>query len=213
MLCLIDNYDSFTYNIVHYLHELGVNVKVILNDSMTAQSVLNLNPSHILLSPGPGAPYESGISKELLLLAASNKIPVLGICLGHEIISETFGGTVIHANKIMHGKTSLIKHKDQNIYSNIPQSFKAARYHSLIVDKKKFPNCLEVTAWTETQGTEENEIMGLKHRTLPIHGIQFHPESILTEHGHKMLSNFLNLQLLSSNDPITVKSDTPILEN
>jgi len=213
MLCLIDNYDSFTYNIVHYLHELSVNVKVILNDSMTARSVLNLNPSHILLSPGPGAPFESGISKELLLLAASNNIPVLGICLGHEIISEAFGGKVIHAKKVMHGKTSLIKHRNQNIYSNIPQSFKAARYHSLIVDKAKLPDCLEITAWTETKGTEENEIMGLKHRTLPIHGIQFHPESILTEHGHKMLSNFLNLHLLSSNDSIAVNSDTSILEN
>ncbi len=194
MICLIDNYDSFTYNIVHYLHEMGADVKVILNDSMSVDNVLALNPSHIVLSPGPGAPSESGISMDLLVRAASTGIPILGICLGHEIIGEVFGATVKHAREVKHGKASRIYHDRTGVFSHIPDGFQAGRYHSLIVDKEGFPDCLRITAWTANPDDGIDEIMGLAHKTKPIFGVQFHPESIMTEHGHLMLSTFLQIR-------------------
>jgi anthranilate synthase component 2 len=200
VLCLMDNYDSFTYNLVHYLHELDVDVRVILNDEMSAEDVLALGPTHIVLSPGAGAPDESGISKELLVLAARARIPTLGVCLGHEIIGEVFGGRVSHARRIMHGKTSRIWHGRDDLFSNLPSSFLVARYHSLIVDKDTLPDCLKITAWTAGDGDGDDgdgdgvdEIMAVSHRTLPIFGVQFHPESILSEHGHSLLANFLDI--------------------
>ncbi len=191
MVCLIDNYDSFTYNIVHYLHELGVDVRVVLNDEMSAAAVLALKPTHFLLSPGPGTPKDSGISKELLLAAAQRRIPTLGICLGHEIIGELFGACVKHARQVMHGKSSPINHNNSGVFLGVPHPFSAARYHSLIVDKAEFPDCLAITAWTTTPNNELDEIMGISHKELPIYGVQFHPESIMTEHGHQLLANFL----------------------
>jgi len=193
MLYIIDNYDSFTYNIVHYLNEIGIEVKIVLNDDMSAKDVLNRRPSHIVLSPGPGTPNDSGISKELLIMAAQENIPVLGICLGHEIIAEVFGGLVNHANKVMHGKTSIMYHNNSGPFANVQQAFVAARYHSLVVDRSSLPSCLTVSAWTRTDSKEIDEIMGLSHKTLPVHGVQFHPESIMTENGHKLLENFLNI--------------------
>lgn len=194
MICLIDNYDSFTYNIVHYLHEMGADVKVILNDSMSVDDVLGLNPSHIVLSPGPGAPSESGISMDLLVRAARSGIPILGICLGHEIIGEVFGATVKHAREVKHGKASRINHDRTGVFSQIPDGFEAGRYHSLIVEKQGLPDCLRITAWTATADDGVDEIMGLAHKTKPIFGVQFHPESIMTEHGHLMLSTFLQIR-------------------
>lgn len=191
MLCLIDNYDSFTYNIVHYLHELDVNVRVIRNDQMTVQEVLALKPTHIVLSPGPGTPNESGISKALLEAAALEGIPVLGVCLGHEIIGEVFGGQVVHARRVMHGKADSVRHVESGVFSAVPDGFTVGRYHSLVVNKEDFPECLEITAWTVTEEGDVDEIMGIAHKTLPIHGVQFHPESIMTEHGHHLFSNFL----------------------
>ena len=193
MVCLIDNYDSFTYNIVHYLHELGAEVQVILNDEMSVAAVLALQPTHLVLSPGPGRPQDSGISGELLLAAAQKEIPTLGICLGHELIAEVFGGRVRHARQVMHGKTSRIEHAGGGLFAGVPRPFAAARYHSLIVDGAALPDCLAVTAWTRPPGQKEAEIMALAHRKLPIHGVQFHPESILTAHGHQLLANFLKM--------------------
>jgi anthranilate synthase component II len=191
MICLIDNYDSFTYNIVHYLHELDADVRVILNDSMSVDAVLDLGPTHIVLSPGPGAPSESGISAALLLRAAAVGIPVLGICLGHEIIGEVFGGSVKHARAVRHGKASRIRHRRTDIFAEMPDGFTAGRYHSLVVDRNGLPDCLDITAWTTTPDGEMDEIMGLAHVELPIYGVQFHPESIMTEYGHVLLSTFL----------------------
>ena len=195
MLCLIDNYDSFTYNIVHYLHEFGIQVKVILNDELFASDVLALNPDHIVLSPGPGTPDDSGISKELLRMAAEHRIPLLGICLGHEIIGEVLGGRVSHARRVMHGKVSCVHHEGGGLFTGIPTGFAAARYHSLIVEKESLPTCLRMTAWTRTDDGVMDEIMAVAHASLPIYGVQFHPESIMTEHGHQMLANFLGIQL------------------
>lgn len=194
MLCLIDNYDSFTYNIVHYLHELDVDVRVIKNDQMSVQDVLALNPTHIVLSPGPGTPDESGMSKPLLSAAALEGIPVLGVCLGHEIIGEVFGGQVEHARRVMHGKANSIRHVKSGVFSQVPDRFTVARYHSLVVKKESLPECLEITAWTVTEDGDVDEIMGIAHKTLPIHGVQFHPESIMTEHGHQLFSNFLAIE-------------------
>lgn len=196
MLCLIDNYDSFTYNIVHYLHELDVDVRVIKNDQMSVQDVLALNPAHIVLSPGPGTPDESGMSKRLLSAAALDGIPVLGVCLGHEIIGEVFGGQVGHARRVMHGKANAIRHVKSGVFSQLPDRFTVARYHSLVVKKESLPKCLEITAWTVTEDGDVDEIMGIAHKTLPIHGVQFHPESIMTEHGHQLFSNFLAIEPL-----------------
>lgn len=194
MLCLIDNHDSFTYNLVHYFHELDVDVRVILNDEMSVADVLLLEPTHIVLSPGAGTPDDSGISKQLLLAAARQQIPTLGVCLGHEVIGEVFGGRVRHAREIMHGKTSPIWHARDGLFEQLPSPFLAARYHSLVVDRATLPDCLEVTAWTRhAPGTDEaiDEVMAVAHKSLPIYGVQFHPESVLTEHGHAMLASFL----------------------
>jgi anthranilate synthase component 2 len=169
-------------------------VRVILNDEMSAQDVLALEPTHIMLSPGPGTPDESGISKELLVLAARARIPTLGVCLGHEVIGEVFGGRVHHARRIMHGKTSRVWHDRSAIFSNLPGSFLAARYHSLVIDKDTLPDCLKITAWTASdgEGRELDEIMAVSHKDLPIFGVQFHPESVISEHGHALLANFLD---------------------
>lgn len=197
MLCLIDNYDSFTYNLVHYLHELDVDVRVILNDEMSPEEVMAFEPTHIVLSPGAGTPDDSGISKELLVLAAREHIPTLGVCLGHEVIGEVFGARVNHAGRIMHGKTSRVWHGHDDIFSNLPSSFLAARYHSLVIDKDTLPDCLKITAWTygdgDGNGDSVQEIMAVSHKTLPVFGVQFHPESIISEHGHSLLANFLSI--------------------
>jgi len=196
MLCLIDNHDSFTYNLVHYLRELDADVRVVLNDEMPARDVIALAPTHIVLSPGAGRPEDAGISKELLSLAAAARIPTLGVCLGHEVIGEVFRGRVRHARQIMHGKSSPICHNGGALFSRvtrIPSPFVAARYHSLVVDEATLPSCLRVTAWTSTDDGAIDEIMAVAHETLPIFGVQFHPESVMTEHGHALLSNFLDI--------------------
>jgi len=182
---MIDNYDSFTYNLVQYLAELGEKVVVYRNDEITLDIISRLNPERIVISPGPCTPNEAGISLAVIN-QFSQSIPVLGVCLGHQSIGQAFGGRVIHAKQLMHGKTSPIFHHNQGIFKNLPNPFIATRYHSLVVERSTLPDCLEVTAWTE-----DDEIMGLRHKTLAIEGIQFHPESILSEHGHQMLENFL----------------------
>jgi anthranilate synthase component 2 len=186
MVLMIDNYDSFTYNLVQYLGELGAEVKVVRNDEVTVEELERLRPEKIVVSPGPCSPNEAGIS-----LAAigrlGGKIPLLGVCLGHQAIGQAYGGRVVHAKTLMHGKTSPIHHAGVGVFRGLPSPFIATRYHSLAVERESLPDCLEVTAWTE-----DGEIMGLRHRTLAVEGVQFHPESILTEHGHAMLKNFLN---------------------
>lgn len=195
MLFLIDNYDSFTYNIVHYFNELDIDVRVIRNDEMTANEVLELNPSHLVLSPGPGLPSESGITMELLKLAVKKEIPTLGVCLGHEIIGEIFGGEVGHANSVMHGKSSPVYHNSSGLFEGAPNPLISARYHSLVLKKDSVPDCLEITAYTITEGKDVDEVMGVAHKTLPIYGVQFHPESVLTQQGHRIFSNFLGLKM------------------
>lgn len=190
MLLMIDNYDSFTYNLVQYLGELGAEVRVYRNDQITVDEVAKLKPSHIVLSPGPCTPNEAGICLELIGKLAG-KFPILGVCLGHQSIGQAFGGTVVRAQKVMHGKTSAIHHQGQGVFRGLPTPYTATRYHSLIVEKQGLPSCLEPTAWTQTDAGAHDEIMGLRHKTLPIEGVQFHPESILTEHGHALLKNFL----------------------
>jgi anthranilate synthase component 2 len=186
MLLMLDNYDSFTYNLVQYFAELGEEVKVIRNDEIDVAGVMALAPDRIVISPGPCTPKEAGISVPLIL-AAAGKIPLLGVCLGHQSIGAAFGGDVIHAKEVMHGKTSPVMHHDQGVFQGLPHPFRATRYHSLAVKAETLPDCLEITAWTA-----DGEIMGLRHRTLEVEGVQFHPESILTEHGHRMLANFLD---------------------
>ena len=186
MLLLIDNYDSFTWNLVHYLGELGTAVKVVRNDEITVDEALSLSPSAIMLSPGPCDPDQAGICLEMTKAAAQVKIPLIGVCLGHQTIGQAFGGKVVRCDEIMHGKMGTMHHKGTSLFAGLPSPFQATRYHSLVVERASLPDCLEVTAWLEN-GT----IMGLKHRDLPIHGVQFHPESIASEHGHKMLENFL----------------------
>ncbi|MGQ0587163.1 MAG: anthranilate synthase component II [Gammaproteobacteria bacterium] len=190
MILMIDNYDSFTYNLVQYLGELGADVQVHRNDQITVKQVASLKPSHIVLSPGPCTPNEAGICLELIRELAG-RFPILGVCLGHQSIGQAFGGKVVRAREVMHGKTSRIHHAGQGVFRGLRAPFTATRYHSLIVDAGAFPGELEVTAWTERDGGARDEVMGLKHRTLPIEGVQFHPESILTEHGHDLLKNFL----------------------
>jgi anthranilate synthase component II len=192
MLLMIDNYDSFTYNLVQYFGELGQDVKVIRNDAMTVAEIAALKPSKIVISPGPCTPNEAGVSLEVLAKLSSH-IPILGVCLGHQSLGQAFGGNVIRAKTIMHGKTSLMHHKSQGVFSGLPSPFEATRYHSLVVEKNSLPDCLEITAWTESEDGDGSfdEIMGLRHKTLPVQGLQFHPESILTQHGHAMLRNFL----------------------
>jgi anthranilate synthase component 2 len=190
MILMIDNYDSFTYNLVQYLGELGEDVRVYRNDQITVDQVAALAPEAIVISPGPCTPAEAGISLELVR-RLSPKIPTLGVCLGHQSIGQAFGGRVVRAHDVMHGKTSLIHHKGVGVFAGLPSPFRATRYHSLIVSRENLPKEFEITAWTETDKGELDEIMGLRHKTLPIEGVQFHPESILTEHGHDLLRNFL----------------------
>ncbi len=185
MILMIDNYDSFTYNLVQYLGELGQSVKVFRNDKITVTRVKSLRPKRIVISPGPGRPEDAGISCELIKELAG-RTPILGVCLGHQAIGYCFGGRIVGARKLMHGKASLIYHNNDVIFKGIPNPFEATRYHSLIVDKKTLPKCLQITAWTK-----EGEIMGLKHKEFPLWGVQFHPESILTKSGKDILNNFL----------------------
>ncbi|PKB23488.1 aminodeoxychorismate/anthranilate synthase component II [Janthinobacterium sp. 64] len=185
MLLMIDNYDSFTYNIVQYFGELGEDVRVYRNDEITIAQIEALNPDRICISPGPKAPAQAGISVEVLKHFAGKK-PILGVCLGHQAIGEAFGGKVIRAKQVMHGKTSLIAHTRVGVFKGLPSPFTVIRYHSLAIERASLPSCLEVTAWTD-----DGEIMGVRHREYDIEGVQFHPESILSEHGHALLKNFL----------------------
>ena len=190
MLLMIDNYDSFTYNLVQYLGELGQDVQVYRNDEIDLATVKNLNPRHIVISPGPCTPNEAGISVPLIHEFAG-KIPLLGVCLGHQSIGQAFGGHIIKAKTLMHGKTSLIHHINTGVFKDLPNPYTATRYHSLVIERATIPDCLEITAWTEDANGEFGEIMGVKHKTLAVEGVQFHPESVLTEHGHALLNNFL----------------------
>ncbi|WP_346838729.1 aminodeoxychorismate/anthranilate synthase component II [Microbulbifer sp. SAOS-129_SWC] len=190
MILMIDNYDSFTWNVVQYLAELGADVVVKRNDEITVEDIDALAPEKIVISPGPCTPNEAGISLETIRRFAG-QVPILGICLGHQSIGQVFGGRVVRAGKVMHGKTSQIVHNNLGVFHGLSNPFEATRYHSLVVEKGSLPDCLEVTAWTETESGEIEEIMGLRHRELAVEGVQFHPESILTQHGHDMLRNFL----------------------
>ncbi len=190
MLLMIDNYDSFTYNVVQYLGELGADVKVVRNDEVTIAAIEEWQPERIVISPGPCTPNESGISLDVVKYFAG-KLPLLGICLGHQAIGQAYGGRVVRAEKVMHGKVSAIHHSGKGVFRDLPSPFAATRYHSLIVEAASLPDQLEVTAWTQHENGERAEIMGLRHRSLALEGVQFHPESILTEHGHQLLQNFL----------------------
>jgi anthranilate synthase component 2 len=190
MILMIDNYDSFTYNIVQYLGELGAQVKVVRNDQISVNDIHELAPAKIVISPGPCTPNEAGISLEVIKTFAG-KIPILGICLGHQSIGQAFGGDIIRATQVMHGKTSCIYHDGKGIFAELPNPFRATRYHSLVVSQTTLPDCLEVTAWTDSDD-QDYEIMGLRHKSMDIEGVQFHPESIMTQAGHQLLDNFLN---------------------
>ena len=193
MILMIDNYDSFTYNLVQYLGELKADVQVYRNDRIDIETIRSLQPEKIMISPGPCTPTEAGISLAVINEFAG-KLPLFGVCLGHQAIGQAFGGKVIRAKEIMHGKTSLIHHTGVGVFSGLKNPYTATRYHSLVIEKDSLPDCLEVTAWTETEGGEVDEIMGVKHKSLDIEGVQFHPESILSEHGHDMLNNFLKME-------------------
>ena len=190
MILMIDNYDSFTWNLVQYLGELGAEVRVFRNDRITLEEVERLAPERIVISPGPCTPNEAGISVELVRRFAG-RVPILGVCLGHQCIGQAFGGRIVHAREIMHGKTSMIRHAGKGVFRGLPDPFEATRYHSLVIERASLPECLEVTAWTEREDGEMDEIMGVRHRELPGEGVQFHPESILTAVGHDLLRNFL----------------------
>jgi len=192
MLLMIDNYDSFTYNLVQYFGELKVDVQVHRNDEISIQDIEHLNPEYLVISPGPCTPNQAGVSMDVIRHFAG-KIPILGVCLGHQSIGQAFGGKIIHAKEIMHGKVSQIFHKGEGVFKNLYSPLDATRYHSLVIDIDSLPSYLEITAWTETEGGTIDEIMGVQHKMYPIQGIQFHPESILTQHGHAMLKNFLDL--------------------
>ena len=194
MLLMIDNYDSFTYNLVQYLGELHAEVQVFRNDQISVGEIERLQPDHIVISPGPCTPNEAGVSVETILHFAG-KVPILGVCLGHQSIGQAFGGQVVHARQVMHGKTSLIRHRGLGVFHGLPEPVEATRYHSLVIAKESLPSCLEVTAWTETTDGQVDEIMGVRHRELAVEGVQFHPESILTQHGHAMLKNFLEMKV------------------
>ncbi|OHX18258.1 anthranilate/aminodeoxychorismate synthase component II [Chromobacterium amazonense] len=185
MLLMIDNYDSFTYNLVQYFGELGQDVKVFRNDEITLPQIEALKPQYLVISPGPCTPNEAGVSVPAILHFAG-KLPIMGVCLGHQGIGQAFGGKVVHAKQLMHGKVSPVSHLDKGMFRGLPNPVTCTRYHSLVIERETLPDCLEVTAWTD-----DGEIMGVRHKTLPIEGVQFHPESILTEHGHRMLDNFL----------------------
>jgi anthranilate synthase component 2 len=185
MLLMIDNYDSFTYNLVQYFGELGAEVKVFRNDAITVEEIAALAPAHLVISPGPCAPEQAGVSVPAIR-AFAGKIPILGVCLGHQSIGAAFGGRIVHAQKLMHGKTSPVRHDGAGVFNGVPDPVVCTRYHSLAIERASLPACLEVTAWTE-----DGEIMGVRHRELAVEGVQFHPESIMTEHGHAMLANYL----------------------
>ncbi|MGD9888530.1 MAG: aminodeoxychorismate/anthranilate synthase component II [Halothiobacillaceae bacterium] len=190
MILMIDNYDSFTYNIVQYLGELGADVAVHRNDEITLDEIERLSPSHVVISPGPCTPNEAGISVAAIKHFAG-KLPILGVCLGHQAIGQAFGGHIIRAKQIMHGKTSMVFHANVGVFEDLPNPFEATRYHSLVIERETMPDCLEITAWTQNLDGSFEEIMGVRHREMNIEGVQFHPESILTEHGHDMLRRFL----------------------
>ncbi len=191
MLLMIDNYDSFTYNLVQYLGELGAEVQVYRNDQITLADIGALSPEYIVISPGPCTPTEAGISVPVIEHYA-DKLPILGVCLGHQSIGQAFGGRIVHARQIMHGKTSSIYHRHQGVFAELPNPFEATRYHSLVIEKETLPDCLEVTAWTQTADGELDEIMGVRHRQWGVEGVQFHPESIMTQQGYRLLANFLS---------------------
>ena len=190
MLLMIDNYDSFTYNLVQYLGELGEDVRVHRNDEITLEQIEELNPDHIVISPGPCTPDQAGISVDAIKTFAG-RIPILGVCLGHQSLGQAFGGKIIHASQVMHGKTSPIFHADLGVFSGLSNPLIATRYHSLVIEESSLPECLEITAWTCNQDGSMDEIMGVRHRELDLQGVQFHPESILTQHGHDLLKNFI----------------------
>jgi len=191
MLLMIDNYDSFTYNLVQYLGELGADVRVYRNDQINVAEIARMAPEKIVISPGPCTPNEAGVSLSTLQQFAG-KMPILGVCLGHQSIGQAFGGKIVHAREIMHGKTSLIHHTGKGVFKGLPSPFEATRYHSLVIEKASLPDCLEITAWTEDAQGNLDEIMGVRHKEFSIEGVQFHPESILTQHGHDLLRNFLD---------------------
>ena len=191
MLLMIDNYDSFTYNLVQYLGELGADVAVYRNDAITVAEIDALQPERIMISPGPCTPDEAGVSMDVIRSFAG-RVPILGVCLGHQSIGQVFGGKIVHAREIMHGKTSQIYHTGKYVFKGLASPYTATRYHSLVIEKESLPACLEITAWTQTDTGDIDEIMGVRHREFAVEGVQFHPESILTEHGHDLLKNFLN---------------------
>ncbi|HAG93771.1 MAG: anthranilate/aminodeoxychorismate synthase component II [Pseudomonadales bacterium] len=192
MLLMIDNYDSFTYNLVQYFGELGANVVVKRNDAVSLQDIEKLAPERLVISPGPCSPNEAGISMAAIQHFAG-KLPILGVCLGHQSIGQVFGGNVVRADAVMHGKTSPIYHRDEGVFKGLDNPFEATRYHSLVVDRQSLPECLEITAWTQHQDGSMDKIMGMRHREYAIEGVQFHPESILTQYGHELLKNFMEL--------------------
>lgn len=192
MLLMIDNYDSFTYNIVQYFGELQQDVKVVRNDAVTLEQIERWQPKYLVIGPGPCSPTEAGISIPAIQHFAGN-IPILGVCLGHQSIGQAFGGTIVRAKTVMHGRLSAMYHKDVGIFSHLPSPFNATRYHSLVIEQATLPDCLEVTCWTQEADGSIEEIMGVRHRELPIEGVQFHPESILSEHGHAVFKNFLEI--------------------
>ena len=194
MLLMIDNYDSFTFNLVQYLGELGQEVKVVRNDALDVAGIRALKPARIMISPGPGTPDDAGVSLDVLR-ELSGEIPVFGVCLGHQAIGQAFGGKVIRAKRIMHGKTSPVHHRGQGVFAGLPDPFEATRYHSLVIERAGLPECLDITAWTEHPDGSFDEIMGLRHKALAVEGVQFHPESILTRSGHDLLRNFLGQAL------------------
>ena len=190
MLLMIDNYDSFTYNVVQYLGELNADVNIVRNDEITIDEIVALQPECIVVSPGPCTPNEAGVSM-VVIEHFAGKLPILGICLGHQSIGQVFGGKIVRARQVMHGKTSPIYHNNEGVFAGLRNPFEATRYHSLVIEKESLPDCLEITAWTQTESGEVDEIMAVRHKTLAVEGVQFHPESILTEHGHDLLQNFL----------------------
>ncbi len=190
MILMIDNYDSFTYNLVQYLGEIGEEVKVVRNDKIAVKEIVALQPDHIVISPGPCTPNEAGVSLETIT-ALGGKIPILGVCLGHQSIGQAYGGKIIKAQQVMHGKTSLVHHHNKHVFEKCDNPFTATRYHSLVIEQQSLPDCLEVTAWTENDSGEIDEIMGVRHKQLSVEGVQFHPESILTDFGHHLLTNFV----------------------